>query len=279
MLQLIYITNNVSEAKIVDRLDIDWIFIDLEVIGKKGRQIGRNTVLSNHSIADISKIRKNINNTNILVRCNPIGEWSRKEFDDINAKASEIDMVMLPYFKNIKEVEIFTELLDTSNIEAALLIETLGAINCLEQILQLYPFKYLHIGLNDLHIERNTVSMFEPYIDGLICNIVSIISKQDQTFGIGGIGKIGADLPPPSPECLINEHLRLNSNGVILSRSFKGNFRENSKDLFEKELYKSVSELRNYEQEALKLNSNQLLVSFERMKLDIEANIVNAKLQ
>lgn len=278
-MQLIYITNNVSEAKIVDRLDIDWIFIDLEVIGKKGRQIGRNTVLSNHSIADISKIRKNINNTNILVRCNPIGEWSRKEFDDINAKASEIDMVMLPYFKNIKEVEIFTELLDTSNIEAALLIETLGAINCLEQILQLYPFKYLHIGLNDLHIERNTVSMFEPYIDGLICNIVSIISKQDQTFGIGGIGKIGADLPPPSPECLINEHLRLNSNGVILSRSFKGNFRENSKDLFEKELYKSVSELRNYEQEALKLNSNQLLVSFERMKLDIEANIVNAKLQ
>ena len=47
MIDLFYITNNVIEAQIVDGLDIDWIFIDLEKKGKKERQVGRDTVLSN----------------------------------------------------------------------------------------------------------------------------------------------------------------------------------------------------------------------------------------
>ena len=65
MIQLIYITNNVLEAQIVDRLDIDWIFIDLEVIGKKERQIGRNTVLSKHSFfVDIYKLTARENGVN-----------------------------------------------------------------------------------------------------------------------------------------------------------------------------------------------------------------------
>ena len=61
MINLFYITNNIIEAQIVDGLDIDWIFIDLETIGKKERQVGRNTVLSNHSINDIHKIKSKIN--------------------------------------------------------------------------------------------------------------------------------------------------------------------------------------------------------------------------
>ena len=32
MINLFYITNNVVEAQLVDYLDIDWIFIDLESI-------------------------------------------------------------------------------------------------------------------------------------------------------------------------------------------------------------------------------------------------------
>ena len=63
-------------------------------------------------------------------------------------------MVMLPYFKTIEEVKIFIDLLDTTIIEPALLVETLDAITNLEEIIQVFPFKYIHIGLNDLHIER-----------------------------------------------------------------------------------------------------------------------------
>ena len=278
MINLFYITNNVIEAQIVDDLDIDWIFIDLETIGKKDRQNGRDTVLSNHNIDDIQKIKSRVNNTKILVRCNPIGKWSKEEFDEINLRGSDIDMVMLPYCKTIDEVKTFIELLYTSKMEAALLIETMDAICNLEKIIKIFPFKYMHIGLNDLHIERGTVFMFEPFIDGLITKITSIFKENNQNFGIGGIGKIGTNLSP-SPECVLNEHLRLNSNGVILSRSFKGNFNEKKKVLFRKRLSKSVEDLRNYEKLAKTLDNKQLLESYKLMKTDIEKTIKNGRIQ
>lgn len=277
MINLFYITNNIIEAEIVDALDIDWIFIDLETIGKKERQVGRNTVLSNHSIDDVHKIKSKINNTKILVRCNPIGDWSKSELREINARGEEIDMVMLPYFKTAEEVKTFTEYLDTSKIEPALLIETLDAIINLEDILRIYPFRYLHIGLNDIHIERGTVSMFEPYIDGLMNEITLILNKYNKNFGIGGIGKIGANMHP-TPECVLNEHLRLKSNGVILSRSFKGNFSEKKQELFKRDLTKSVKDLRSYEKIANSLSATQLLDSYELMKHDIKNVIKNGNI-
>ena len=120
--------------------------------------------------------------------------------------------------------------------------------------------------------------MFEPFIDGLLDKITLILRKNNQNFGIGGIGKIGADLSP-SPECVLNEHLRLNSSGVILSRSFKGNFNEKMKGLFEKELLKSVKNFRIYEKKAKNLNRKQLLESYELMKTDIEKTVKNGKIQ
>ena len=273
MINLFYITNNIIEAQIVDKLDIDWIFIDIEKIGKKERQVGRNTVLSDHSIKDVEKIRGVINNTKILLRCNPIGIHSKKEIEEIN-KIDDLDMVMLPFFKTAKEVKIFLELLDTSKVEPALLVETTGAINNLNDILKLYQFKYVHIGLNDIHIERNTCFMFEPFVDGLLEKTVSILNNNNIKFGIGGIGKIGSDLLP-SPECLINEHTRLKSSGVILSRSFKGNFNVLSKELFEAELTQSVNKFRNYEKYSKTLDENQLNENYYLMKKDIKRIVKN----
>ena len=229
--------------------------------------------MSDHSISDVQKIRSVINNTKILLRCNPIGIHSRKEIEEIN-KINGLDMVMLPFFKNATEVKIFLELLDTSKVEPALLIETTSAINNLNDILKLYPFKYVHIGLNDIHIERNSCFMCEPFIDGLLEETVSILNNNNIKFGIGGIGKIGSDLLP-TPECLIKEHIRLKSSGVILSRSFKGNFNIMSKELFESELTQSVINFRNYEKYSKTLDENQLNENYYLMKKDINRVVKN----
>ncbi|MDA8958849.1 hypothetical protein N9F11_00360 [Akkermansiaceae bacterium] len=273
MIELFYITNDCLEAKIVDKLDINWLFLDLEIVGKKERQIGRSTVLSDHSIDDVRKLRKIIRNTGILVRCNPIGVHSEKEFEEIN-NTPGIDMVMLPFFHTVEEVRMFIQFLDTSRIKPALLIETVGAVENLREILALYPFEYVHIGLNDIHIERKTSFMFEPYVDGFLAGIVAILAISDQKFGVGGIGKIGSDLLP-TPECVINEHTRLGSSGVIISRSFKGNFSKDSKDSFEKELKKSVEKFRNQEKISKELDYNQLLVSYDQMKADTNKVVEN----
>ena len=45
------------------------------------------------------------------MRCNPIGEWSRKEFDAINARASEIDMVInIGRLKSKNYVEVLKDI-------------------------------------------------------------------------------------------------------------------------------------------------------------------------
>lgn len=270
MIKLLYITNNIIEAGIVDKLGIEWIFLDLEVHGKAERQAGRDTVLSNHSINDVDAIGRVIKKAKILVRCNPISHLSEQEFEQINDRSSNIDAVMLPYFSTPDEVQVFLDLLDTDHIKPILLVETMGAINNLTAILSMYPFEYLHIGLNDLHIERQTASMFEPYVDGLLSDVVSTLHMHKQRFGIGGIGKIGSDLSP-SPKSVLNELVRLQSDGVILSRSFKGAFSERNAEQFEAKLSESIKALRRHERHALNCSDAELIASYDRMKLDIEA--------
>ena len=51
MLKLMYITNNVDIAEIVDNAGVERVFIDMEFIGKSLRQGGMDTVQCHHSKA------------------------------------------------------------------------------------------------------------------------------------------------------------------------------------------------------------------------------------
>ena len=56
-MELLYITNNQEEYKIIEQAGVDIVFIDLEKLGKIERQGHLDTVISNHSIEDIKKIK------------------------------------------------------------------------------------------------------------------------------------------------------------------------------------------------------------------------------
>ena len=58
MLKLMFITNKPEVAKIVEEVGVDWIFIDMEFIGKDSRQGGLDTVQNHHTIEDVKKIRQ-----------------------------------------------------------------------------------------------------------------------------------------------------------------------------------------------------------------------------
>lgn len=76
-LKLMYITNDERIAKIAEDSGVDWVFIDLEINGKEQRQGHLDTVISRHSIRDVSKIKKVLSKSQLLVRVNPIFEGSR----------------------------------------------------------------------------------------------------------------------------------------------------------------------------------------------------------
>ena len=209
------ITNNPDVASIADGAGVDWVFIDLEKIGKEERQSGLDTVKSMHDVADIAPVRVTLSNASLVVRVNPLGRHSRQEIDEVIRAGA--DIVMLPYFKTAREAEDFVALV-AGRTETCLLVETMEAVESIEEIVALDGIDYIHVGLNDIHIQRGTRFMFEFLSDGLMDQLAKIIKDSQIPFGFGGVGRTGT-LKPTGAQILA-EHSRLGSTGVILSRAF-----------------------------------------------------------
>jgi len=264
MLRLLYITNNKEVAKIAQKAGVNWIFVDLEIKGKKNRQKNRNTVISAHTIEDVKNIREVIDKAELLVRINPIGEWSEQEINDVIKSGA--DIIMLPYFKTRQEIEKFIYLID-KRVKTCLLVETMEAVENIDEILEIGGIDYIHIGLNDIHIQRKTYFMFEFLADGYIDILAEKFKKRNIPFGFGGVAHMKSNLLPLAKD-IIAEHYRLGSTGVILSRSF---IQYNNQDLkkFENEFINKVQELRNVEKELQQKDKDFFERNKEIVKRDI----------
>lgn len=220
-LKLMYITNKPEIACIAERNDVDRIFVDMEYIGKSERQRGLNSVQNHHTVEDVVKLRKVLNRAELLVRVNPIHEEtfyycsSEKEIDDvINAGA---DIVMLPYYKTVREVERFLKAV-SGRCRTMLLLETAEALKTIEDTLSLDGIDEIHIGINDLSIALGKKFMFELLVDGTVEYLCRKMETKGKFYGFGGIASLGCGLIPA--EMIIKEHYRLGSGMAILSRSF-----------------------------------------------------------
>lgn len=206
--------DSVAEAQAAG---IDRIFYDLEYIGKSERQHGRNTVKSNNSIDDIPAVRKVVTSSELLVRTNPIHAYSKAEID----KAIEYgaDVLMLPMVIDHHDVEQYVEMVN-GRAKVCIMIETAASMARLDKILAVKGVDEIFVGLNDLHISMGLRFMFELLSGGLVEYIADKCNKAGMPFGFGGIARIGeGDLPS---DYILGEHVRLGSESVILSRTFKG---------------------------------------------------------
>ena len=104
--------------------------------------------------------------------------------------------------------------------KVCIMIETAAAMARLDKILAVKGVDEIFIGLNDLHISMGLTFMFELLSDGLVEYIANKCNTAGMPFGFGGIARIGeGDLPSDN---ILGEHVRLGSQSVILSRTFKG---------------------------------------------------------
>lgn len=216
-LKLMILAADPQSAIDAQNAGVDRVFYDLEYIGKESRQHGRNTVKSMNSIDDIPAVRKVLDNTELLVRTNPIHAYTKMEVD----KAIEYgaDVLMLPMVMDQHDVEQFVSYVN-GRAKVCIMIETAAAMARLDKILAVPGVDELFIGLNDLHISMGLTFMFEFLSDGLMEYIANKCNKAGMPFGFGGIARIGeGDLPSDN---ILGEHVRLGSTSVILSRTFKG---------------------------------------------------------
>ena len=163
MMKLMYITKNPNIAKIAERAGVDWIFVDMEFIGKGSRQGGLDTVQNHHTVDDVAAIKNVVNQAKVLVRVNPVHDAlldypsSKDEIDAvINAGA---DIIMLPFFKTIREVEEFIGYVG-GRAKTCLLVETPEAAEILGQMVKVPGIDMIHIGLNDMHLALKMKFMF-----------------------------------------------------------------------------------------------------------------------
>lgn len=221
MIKLMYITNKPAVAQIAEQAGIDWIFLDMEFIGKDARQGGLDTVQNHHTVKDVVNIKAAVKKAKVLVRVNPIHDElldypsSKDEIDaTINAGA---DIVMLPFFKTVEEVKQFISYVD-GRAKTLLLMETVEAANLVDEILEVPGIDMIHLGLNDMHLELGMKFMFELLANGTVEKLGKKIKAKGIPFGFGGIATLDGGALPGS--MVLKEHVRLGSSMVIVSRSF-----------------------------------------------------------
>lgn len=215
MMKLMYITPEPEIAKAAQTAGVDWIFVDLETLGKHDRQGHLDTVISRHTIDDVKAVRSVLSNSQLLVRTNPLHNGSVSEIDSVIAAGA--DIVMLPFFTTADEVIKFLSIVD-GRAQTCLLLETPEAVDNLADVVELSGIDYVHIGLNDLHLGYDLDFMFEPLINGTVDHIASMLRQSGVEFGFGGIARLGEGTL--AAERILAEHRRVGSNMVILSRSF-----------------------------------------------------------
>ena len=269
-LSLMYITNNLQVAKIAQQYGVERIWIDLETLGKEERQKGFDTVKSHHSVADILAIKPHLTTSKMMVRVNPWNNGSREEIDDVVAAGA--DIIMLPYWKTVNEVEQFIDAVGKRS-KTVLLLETKEAVDCLDSILEIDGVDEIHIGLNDLHLSYGLDFMFELLTNGVVERLCEKIKKKQIPYGFGGIARIGDGAVPA--EKIIMEHYRLGSTRAILSRSFCDYTKIDDLERVEELFSKNMRLLREFEVYAS--NAGKEVFEQNKYELSIAVNtIVNA---
>lgn len=263
-LKMMYITNNTRVAQIVEKYGIDRVWVDLETLGKEKRQPNMNTVISNHVLSDVGKIRNVISKAQLMVRVNPINPNTKAEIDSVINQGA--DIVMLPFFSSKEEVKTFLDYVD-GRAKTIILVETIAAEKNLDDILNLHGIDEVHIGLNDLHLQYHSKFMFELLANGKVEEMSRIIKSHNIPFGFGGIAKLDEGLLPARH--IIAEHYRLGSSMVILSRSFCDSWIADDLEEIERVFKYEIPKIREYEERL----SHETPAYFEKNRKTVVAEV------
>lgn len=216
MVELIQITNDPAIARRCDGMEGMRVMLDLERMGKAQRQAGRDTLISAHELADIPAVKAQLRRTRLMVRVNPLHAGTQAEVDA--AIAGGAHLLMLPMFADAATLQAFLRIVD-GRAGVVPLLETPGALSCIENWIALAGIDEIYLGLNDLHLALGLRFMFEPLASGIVDRVAQLAQRHRMRFGFGGIARAGEGLLPG--EDVLAEHLRLGSGAVILSRTFQ----------------------------------------------------------
>ena len=196
---------------------IDGVVIDWETKGKKQRQAGTDTLISNHTEEDLRQVRRA---TNAPLICRLNGFSSETIAEAKRAIELGADELLLPMVRAPREVEELLAIAE-NRVKVGILIETNEAVCCARELAAL-PLARVFVGLNDLMVENKKRHIFDPLFDG---TIETMRAHFHTAFGFGGLTLPECGFPIPS-SLLLKEMLRLQCQFTFLRRSFLKDIRE-----------------------------------------------------
>lgn len=266
MLKLMYITNDPAVARIAVDAGVDRIFIDMEVLGKAERQGGMDTVQSHHVPADIAAVRSAIGDrAEIMARVNPLNPDSQAEIHA--AVANGADVIMLPMWRTAEDLRQLVQMVG-GRAKVMPLLETDAAAEHLADALRVPGVDQMHIGLNDLHLCYHRKFLFQLLTDGTVDKLCTQLRAVGLPFGFGGVGRPGSGALPA--EYIIGEHYRLDSQYVILSRSFCNTSKVTDLDDIRRIFTEGVADVRRVERECAAWTQEQFDENHRRVCACVE---------
>ena len=250
MLKLILITDDPEIAKKAEDSGVDIIMVDL------------NTIISNHSVESVPKMRQAISTSKLMVRINPLHENSEQEIEQVIDFGA--DLIMVPMFKTYRELNTISQLVG-GRCGLVPLLETTEALLRVDDILKVDNIEFIHLGLNDLKIGLGVKFLFEVVSGGLIEYLGTKINNINMDFGFGGVARMDSGELPG--RLVLSEHIRLGSKAVILSRAFHNNSTTIEELNDNVDLSFEINKLREYESKyrsgEVDLNANK--IEFKRI--------------
>jgi 2-keto-3-deoxy-L-rhamnonate aldolase RhmA len=210
-------TSEPGLARRADAAGIDRIGIDLDHLGKAERQRGLATWVSPHCEADLPSVRQALSHAALFARTDPPNDGLEPQVRRL--LDGGVDVVMLPMFERPDEVARFVEWVD-GEATVVLLLETLEAIEHLDEIVGLEGVDEVHVGLNDLTLALGLRNRFALLCSPVMERISAAVRGAGLRFGFGGIGRAGeADLPIPA-DLIYAQYARLGGRAALISRAF-----------------------------------------------------------
>jgi 2-keto-3-deoxy-L-rhamnonate aldolase RhmA len=214
----LFMTRAPDVAREAEAAGVDWVFLDLERMGKHERQGGRSTIISDHTFVDVERMRRSVSTAQVLVRINPLHAGTRQEVED--ALSAGAHAIMLPMFATPEAVEEFVGYVNSRAVTWALM-ETIAAVIRAETIVSVPGVDRVHVGLNDLHLTAGLNFMHESVAGGLIDHVADCVRRAPvpPIFGFGGSARL-SEQHPVAPTDVLREHVRVGSHAIIVSRTF-----------------------------------------------------------
>jgi hypothetical protein len=232
---LTVLTDDPELAESADLAGIDRIGIDLEKLGKERRQVGWGTRISDHEIESLAAIRPRLKRASLFARCNPIHAHSAAEVDALLEE--RVQVIMLPYFKTLRELEVFTDLV-RGRAQIVPLVETVEALDMVGRLRRDFEIGEFHFGLNDLQIQMGLDDFWAVLESRPLRDAARAAQESGIFFGVGGVARPDDDQLPYPPTRVYQRLMELGANGAWLSRSF---FRQHFST---EQFVKDVAELR-----------------------------------